>query len=117
MQEREKEPTPTAISLQNAHSAEGHTTSRSQMVGPGFSSRKLRNLAAPLPKVRHLLSLTGSPLCCLPGLSEKLMPGLIRGDTTHRFCSGLGDRSLGYTLISIIFSRSTHHSLSALTEQ
>ena len=90
-----EEPTPTAISLRNAHSAEGHTTFRSQMVGPGFSSRKLRNLAAPLPKGRHLFSLTGSPLCCLPGLSEKLMPGLIREDSTHRFCLGLGDRSLG----------------------
>lgn len=95
MKEREKEPTPTAISLQNAYSAEGHTTLRSQMVGPGLSSRELRNLAAPLPKVRHLLSLTGSPLCCLPGLSEKLTPGLTRGDRTHRFSLGLGDKSLG----------------------
>lgn len=86
MQERKKEATPTATSLQDAHSVVLARTSasRSQMVCPGPSSRKLGDTTAPLPKVRHLLRLSGSPLCYLPALPQKLVPALIRGATTQK---------------------------------
>lgn len=62
----------------------GCPPSAAQMVCPGLSSRKLGNLAAPLPGVGNLLRLTGSPLCYLPGLPQKPFSGLIRGENTQK---------------------------------